>query len=212
MEKKGEKKKRMASNVHYLRMWFSKHHYFLRLDQSIRCSFTKSNVKPSTPKRSSLPPLTPPYVIPLCVDETTKQAEAERNCTAALSIGHKTLLVSKSSKVMILVSQAPCGAMFASKCSLSSSPKFFTSNSPPFPNPLPKFITRRPFHLTLAKAEANFDSSSPTKSSSSTSTSTTPNSPFANDQTVFVGGEDVPLEGVIQFEKPTSSSRLEKWG
>lgn len=124
----------------------------------------------------------------------------------------KTLLVSKSSKVMILVSQAPCGAMFASKCSLSSSPKFITSNSPPFPNPLPKFITRRPFHLTLAKAEANFDSSSPTKSSSSTSTSTTPNSPFANDQTVFVGGEDVPLEGVIQFEKPTSSSRLEKWG
>jgi hypothetical protein len=27
-----------------------------------------------------------------------------------------------------------------------------------------------------------------------------------------VGQEDVPLEGVIQFEKPTSSGRLEKWG
>lgn len=27
-----------------------------------------------------------------------------------------------------------------------------------------------------------------------------------------MAGEDVPLEGVIQFEKPSSSSRLEKWG
>ena len=58
-------------------------------------------------------------------------------------------------------------------------------------------------HLTLAKAEGNIDSSSsPTKPSS-----------FANDQTVFVGDKDVPLEGVIQFDKPNnSSSRIEKWG
>lgn len=27
-----------------------------------------------------------------------------------------------------------------------------------------------------------------------------------------MGGEDVPLEGVIQFEKPSSSARIEKWG
>ncbi|TKY57923.1 hypothetical protein E2542_SST14978 [Spatholobus suberectus] len=114
---------------------------------------------------------------------------------------------------MILVShtQAPSGgAMFSnSKCSLSPPPKFITVTNPlSFCNPLPKFITRRsstrPLHLALAKAEGNLDSDS-------ASTSSSP-SPFANDQTVFVAGEDVPLEGVIQFEKPTFSPPLEKWG
>ncbi|XP_061351496.1 uncharacterized protein LOC133296514 [Gastrolobium bilobum] len=117
---------------------------------------------------------------------------------------------------MILVSQVPCIAMFA-KCSPSYSAKFIAANPLPFLNPSPKFITRRssirPLHLTLAKAEGGIESSSATKSSSSTSTSSpTAPSPFSNDQTVFVGDEDVPLEGVIQFDKPSSSSRVEKWG
>lgn len=51
---------------------------------------------------------------------------------------------------------------------------------------------------------------SATKQSLSTN-NPAPSPPTPND-TVFVGQEDVPLEGVIQFEKPTSSGRLEKWG
>lgn len=35
---------------------------------------------------------------------------------------------------------------------------------------------------------------------------------FTNDETVFVGQDGVPLEGVIQFDKPSSASRIEKWG
>nr|KYP72489.1 hypothetical protein KK1_005078 [Cajanus cajan] len=77
-----------------------------------------------------------------------------------------------------------------SKCS----PHKFITLTNPLP-PAPKFITTRPLHLTLAKAETNLDSDS----------SSPP-------QTVFVTGEDVPLEGVIQFEKPTSSPPFEKWG
>lgn len=112
---------------------------------------------------------------------------------------------------MILVShiQPPFGAMFSNSSISLSSTKFITSISPQqfFNNQPPKFNTIRtfikPLHLTLAKAEGNIDSSSPTKPSSS----------FANDQTVFVGDKDVPLEGVIQFDKPNnSSSRIEKWG
>ncbi|KAK7383259.1 hypothetical protein VNO78_28933 [Psophocarpus tetragonolobus] len=115
---------------------------------------------------------------------------------------------------MILVSlshiQAPCGGAMFSKCSLSSPPKFInvTTNPPTFSNSAPKFITRRsstrPFHLTLAK-EGNLDSDS-------ASTSTSAPSAYANNQPVLVTGKDVPLEGVIQFEKPSSSTPFEKWG
>ncbi|KAK2398707.1 hypothetical protein QL285_048623 [Trifolium repens] len=115
---------------------------------------------------------------------------------------------------MILVShiQAPCGAMFANY-SIPCSTKFIISNSPQqfSINQTPKFTGRssiRTLHLTLAKAERNIDSTSPPKPSSSSSTT----SSFSNDQTVFVGDKDVPLEGVIQFDKPNSSSRIEKWG
>ncbi|XP_027330634.1 uncharacterized protein LOC113846490 isoform X2 [Abrus precatorius] len=104
--------------------------------------------------------------------------------------------------ILISHSQAPCGAMF-SKCSLSTPPKFITATNPlRFSNLLPKFIDTSRISVR-AKAQGNIDSGSATNSSSS---------PFDNEQTVFVGGEDVPLEGVIQFDKPTSSSPLEKWG
>ncbi|XP_047168854.1 uncharacterized protein LOC124837518 [Vigna umbellata] len=97
--------------------------------------------------------------------------------------------------------------MFSKCSSLSSASKFITVTNPlQFSNPATKFISRRssitrPLHLTLAK-----DSDS-----ASTSTSSPPSS-FANDPPVFVTGEDVPLEGVIQFEKPNSSPQFEKWG
>ncbi|KAI4337086.1 hypothetical protein L6164_015540 [Bauhinia variegata] len=101
---------------------------------------------------------------------------------------------------MILVNQAPGGALSARCCFSSSSPMKFVKS---------KFIARsssvKPFHLTLAKAEGGVEAGSTTKPVSSAS-------PFANDETVFVGGEDLPLEGVIQFDKPTSSNRLQKWG
>ncbi|CAL0323724.1 unnamed protein product [Lupinus luteus] len=106
---------------------------------------------------------------------------------------------------MLLLSQVPCGCgAMSSNCSLSSPSKFITAtNSSPLLNsPISNFTTtrssKRPLHLTLAKAEGSVDSGSATKSSS--------------DQTAFVGPEDVPLEGVIQFEKPNSSARFEKWG
>lgn len=110
---------------------------------------------------------------------------------------------------MLVLSQAPGGALSTKRCSLSSPP------TPNFskPNPLlfsyrrHKFSPRPFVNLTLATKQDI--------SSSSSSSSTNP-SPFQNDQeTVFVGEENVPLEGVIQFDKPTSSSsssRLDKWG
>ncbi|GMH16479.1 hypothetical protein Nepgr_018320 [Nepenthes gracilis] len=57
--------------------------------------------------------------------------------------------------------------------------------------------------ITVAKVDGGVDSGPATKPSSS---------PFSDDSTVLVGEDTVPLEGVIQFEKPNSSSRLEKWG
>ncbi|KAK7321621.1 hypothetical protein VNO77_32443 [Canavalia gladiata] len=107
--------------------------------------------------------------------------------------------------------QARCGTMF-SKCSLSPTPKFITATATKpllFLNPQPKFFIATTRSSIRVKAQGNLDSASATNSSSSTSTSS---SPFANEQTVFVGEEDVPLEGVIQFDKPTSSSPFQKWG
>lgn len=114
---------------------------------------------------------------------------------------------------MLVLSQAPGGALSASKSSLRSPTTFTTPNPPLFSKRKPKFAPRlnpaKPLNLTLAKAEKGVDSNSTTNQAFSASTSTPP---FDNDQTVFVGQENVPLEGVIQFEKPSSSSRLNKWG
>ncbi|KAL8141072.1 hypothetical protein V2J09_007093 [Rumex salicifolius] len=54
--------------------------------------------------------------------------------------------------------------------------------------------------LPHASAKSNEGIDSP---SSSTATA---------EQPTLVSGDSVPLEGVIQFEKPNSSSRVEKWG
>ncbi|KAK7310751.1 hypothetical protein RJT34_08459 [Clitoria ternatea] len=92
--------------------------------------------------------------------------------------------------MLVSHSLAPCGAIFTPKFIITStkSPLLLWSQSPK---------TTRPLYLTLAKAEPNVEST---------------NSSASNDQMVFVGDDDVPLEGVIQFDKPTSSPPFQKWG
>lgn len=111
---------------------------------------------------------------------------------------------------MLLLSQAPRGALSAKR----RTPLKFAHQNPPlfFNSTKPKFNSRKQstFPLTFAIPEGGLDSTSATKQSLSTNNPTP--SPSTPNDTVFVGQEDVPLEGVIQFEKPTSSGRLEKWG
>ena len=70
-----------------------------------------------------------------------------------------------------------------------------------------------PLNLTIAKADGSVDSITSATVKQSISNTHNNNSPppsFVTDEIVFVGEENVPLEGVIQFEKPNSSSRLDK--
>ncbi|KAJ8773289.1 hypothetical protein K2173_028466 [Erythroxylum novogranatense] len=106
---------------------------------------------------------------------------------------------------MMVLSQAPGGALSARRCT-HSSPLGFTHQKPPlFSNhdTNSKFLLKkRHFSLAVANPESGVDSTSTTKP------------PLANsnpNDIVFVAEDSVPLEGVIQFEKPTSS-RLDKWG
>lgn len=106
----------------------------------------------------------------------------------------------------MLLSQAPLSSR---KCSLNLK---ITNPNPLLSNPKTKIIpasrrelsNSRPLNLTLAKADGSVDSSSATKQPTSP--------PLNNEETVFVRQENVPLEGVIQFEKPDFSSRISKWG
>ncbi|KAJ0025369.1 hypothetical protein Pint_08608 [Pistacia integerrima] len=112
---------------------------------------------------------------------------------------------------MMLLSQPPLSTR---KCSINL--KLSNPNSPPFSKSKSKFIigtgTRRnasnsrPLNLTLAKADGTVDSNAAAKQPTSTSP------PFNNQDTVFVTQENFPLEGVIQFDKPDFSSRINKWG
>ncbi|KAJ9166371.1 hypothetical protein P3X46_021141 [Hevea brasiliensis] len=115
---------------------------------------------------------------------------------------------------MLLVSQGPGGALSARRCTRISPLQFAHKNPPLFSNITgPKFISKRPpFYPNLAKVDGGVDSTSATKQPLSNNNSAPPPPPFSRDDPVFVGPDNVPLEGVIQFEKPTSSSRLDKWG
>ncbi|KAL1540294.1 hypothetical protein AAHA92_24665 [Salvia divinorum] len=86
----------------------------------------------------------------------------------------------------------------------------------------PLFSKRRPTFsasrtikpLTLANT---VESSSGASAKPSTATNSSSSAPFDDQSSTqnpisLVGQENVPLEGVIQFEKPDSSSRLAKWG
>lgn len=126
---------------------------------------------------------------------------------------------------MNLLSQAPAGALSAThRCSLK-----FTHPIPPlFSHRRPtKVSTTNPIHgpknrpkpLTLANAESSSGDGAPSQTNTattSTSGSNNGSSSFGPDDGItFVGQDTVPLEGVIQFEKPDSSSfsdKLNKWG
>ncbi|CAL2233892.1 unnamed protein product [Prunus armeniaca] len=118
---------------------------------------------------------------------------------------------------MLVLGQAPSGALSARRCSLSSPPKFINPNPPLFSNRKPRFASKanpsKSLNITLAKADGGIDSTSAAaKQAFSSSPAPPPPPSLDNDQPVFVGQENIPLEGVIQFEKPSSSSRLRKWG
>ncbi|KAL9447045.1 hypothetical protein AB3S75_014667 [Citrus x aurantiifolia] len=112
----------------------------------------------------------------------------------------------------MLLSLSQAAVPTARNCSinlkLSSSNPPLTSDS----HKKSKFIVktihprRRALSLTLAKADGSVDSNN---SAAATSNST---SRSFQDETVSVGQGNVPLEGVIQFEKPDFSSRINKWG
>lgn len=112
----------------------------------------------------------------------------------------------------MLLSLSQAAVPTARNCSinlkLSSSNPPLTSDS----HKKSKFIVktihprRRALSLTLAKADGSVDSNN---SAAATSNST---SHSFQDETVSVGQGNVPLEGVIQFEKPDFSSRINKWG
>ena len=109
---------------------------------------------------------------------------------------------------MLLVSQAARGGLSGRACcSFSPAPKFSNPKPTLFSN---RKSPRRTLHITLTKADGGLDSTPATKQIPSDSN---PSLPFNSDPTVFVGQESVPLEGVIQFEKPNATaSPLDKWG
>lgn len=112
---------------------------------------------------------------------------------------------------MLVLSQATSG-----RRNLFLSPPKFTHPKPPlFSRRKPKFISksprRLPFDLAVsAQADGGVDSGSATKQAFSSSAAPPFNT--KKEETVVVGEESVPLEGVIQFDKPNISSSLSKWG
>ncbi|KAL5706657.1 hypothetical protein ACHQM5_024798 [Ranunculus cassubicifolius] len=108
---------------------------------------------------------------------------------------------------MFLVTQAPNGRCTLKNSSSPHIPSNYTKTL--FSSNKPKIISRNPrkpsLNLTLI---TNAAESRPSDSASSSSTSTS----TPSNETIFAGDERVPLEGVIQFDKPTFSVQLNKWG
>ncbi|KAG6400371.1 hypothetical protein SASPL_137199 [Salvia splendens] len=88
--------------------------------------------------------------------------------------------------------------------------------APLFSKRRPSFSASRALKpLTLANAaESSSDASAKPFTATSSSSSSAPfdDQGSTPNPISLVGQENVPLEGVIQFEKPDSSSRLAKWG
>ncbi|KAK2977680.1 hypothetical protein RJ640_006020 [Escallonia rubra] len=118
---------------------------------------------------------------------------------------------------MFLLSQAPVGgrgALSTQRCTLNTAPNFthpipplFSCRRPKFSLPRTTITTTKP--LTVVNAESGGGGPTAATTSEPTAASTA-------DEPISVVGEDtVPLEGVIQFENPGSSSLVEKinrWG
>ncbi|KAL9674577.1 hypothetical protein QQ045_030849 [Rhodiola kirilowii] len=118
---------------------------------------------------------------------------------------------------MLMLSKAPAtgGALSTSGSSLSAPPKFIQAKSSLFSNR--RFISTNSnsnanLNLTVVKADSTGASDSSTKKGFSTKSSGPASSSGNSSETVFVGEESVPLEGVIQFDKPNSDAKIEKWG
>ncbi|XP_072991084.1 uncharacterized protein [Typha latifolia] len=110
---------------------------------------------------------------------------------------------------MLLLSQAPNGALSARRCPSASS---YSSkpNHPLFSKSRPRFLSRNSRRRTLHLSVSNADGAG--EAGTSTRPLSTPSFSGDKDDTVFVGDDGVPLEGVIQFEKPGFSSKLVSWG
>ncbi|KAJ0981837.1 hypothetical protein J5N97_010092 [Dioscorea zingiberensis] len=104
---------------------------------------------------------------------------------------------------MLLLSQAPTGALSSRRYPSCPPLPFATPKVPLFSRPKPRLAPPRP--PVLAFSTSNGAASEPAPSTRPVSSST------REDETVFVGDEDVPLEGVIQFEKPSGPSKLLSW-
>ncbi|KAK9740533.1 hypothetical protein RND81_03G042400 [Saponaria officinalis] len=112
---------------------------------------------------------------------------------------------------MLVLSQAgPSTSSRSCTTSTSSSLK----NRHRHNHPIPTLFSK---NTTILKSNISKTTTFPlilVKSSDSNSTPVTKQAPsFPQNDTVFVGQDEVPLEGVIQFDKPnTSSSCFQKWG
>ncbi|KAL9272086.1 hypothetical protein AKJ16_DCAP14165 [Drosera capensis] len=115
---------------------------------------------------------------------------------------------------MLGLSPPPATPLAAARCfPSSSSPLKLTTNQKPTLFAKSKPPTRsfiNPISKRFPLAISNSDAAAPLKQDAS-STPSTP-SYSASDETVSVGEEGVPLEGVIQFEKSGSGSKIQKWG
>lgn len=105
----------------------------------------------------------------------------------------------------MLVLRAPTGPVSAVRFITKPNPRTPPS-SDPWLGLVPSANTRsrRRVVLTLSSSDSNGSVKSAAPS--------TPPSQQVPDDTVFVGQENVPLEGVIQFDKPKSNASLKKWG
>ncbi|ESQ30972.1 hypothetical protein EUTSA_v10011734mg [Eutrema salsugineum] len=102
----------------------------------------------------------------------------------------------------MLILRTPTGPVSAVRFITKPNPR--VPSSDPWLGLLPAANTRRRRRVVLTLS--NSDSNGSVKSS-------TPSQiPSTGDDTVFVGQESVPLEGVIQFDKPNSNASIKKWG
>ncbi|KAJ4964835.1 hypothetical protein NE237_016684 [Protea cynaroides] len=119
---------------------------------------------------------------------------------------------------MFVLTQAPNGALSGRRISsFSSIPRFSNpigQKSTPFSHPKSRFASRRNLRRDLNFAVTNAEGGGDSASAADQilPSSAIRSSPSSNDQTVFIGEESIPLEGVIQLEKPDLSSKLNKWG
>ncbi|KAL3617870.1 hypothetical protein CASFOL_038191 [Castilleja foliolosa] len=110
-----------------------------------------------------------------------------------------------------LISQAAAGGGALLSTTHHCSLKFVHPNPPLFSKRRPNFSLSRRRLKPLSLANPPDSSNNPTTTSSST-VPLDDQASASNNSISFVAQQNVPLEGVIQFEKPNSNSNLAKWG